>query len=198
MYHQDNYPYDAGFNNNNQHQNIAYSPLQYGQNQKVNTPDEAKVEKLLLVITWVSIFNCIMKMDYNVAIYLFLYYIWVTRTTSSHYKAFLLANAVFIGLDILWFLINVNSWGSGFEDQKDLYATWLSFRLYRIFTLTISAIIILLKIALALFQYKAYSATLPKVNPQFNPANPGAVGGQVNHPGANPNPNAFAPQQNYY
>lgn len=32
-------------------------------------------------------FNCIMKMDYNAAVYLFLYYLWYNRQDSRHNKA---------------------------------------------------------------------------------------------------------------
>ena len=81
---------------------------------------DSKAEWAMLCAAYISIFNCMLRSDYNLVILLICYFFWAKREHKVARVAFVVMTVLIISeiFDIVWFIIVWDSWtGSNWSSE---------------------------------------------------------------------------------
>ena len=121
-----------------------------------------KVELILMIIAIISMFNCIVRSDYNIVVALVCFFYWHSR----HSKINRVANIIYIVLmvvtifDIVWLIIVWKSW-TGTNWASDV---WKRLRFWHISVIIGTIINMVLKLVAMLFVFLAVKQSNPYKN----------------------------------
>jgi hypothetical protein len=109
------------------------------------------IEMLLLTISYISMFNCIVRSDYNIVISLICYFYWTSRQTKLKRISNIIYLIVLISniFDIVWLFLVWSKWTA----SENISLIWQQLWFWHILVITFSLVNILLKSGAILLIY---------------------------------------------
>jgi RsiW-degrading membrane proteinase PrsW (M82 family) len=77
------------------------------------------VEMVLLVIMYLSVFNCLSRSDFNMAFALACYYLWDLRFDQLNTLILILINISTLVFDLIWIMTVSAAWTYEYKNKKN-------------------------------------------------------------------------------